>query len=51
VLATTQQKRGDFNDSAFLTQLGTDLQNVAIALGVNISNIMSHLASFLSGTV
>ena len=35
----------------FLTQLGSDLQNVAVALGVNISNIVSHLASFLGGSV
>jgi hypothetical protein len=35
----------------FLTQLGTDLQNVAVTLGLNISNIVSHLAAFLGGTV
>jgi hypothetical protein len=35
----------------FLTQLGTDLQNIAITLGVNVSNVVTHLASFLGGSV
>jgi hypothetical protein len=37
--------------SYFLVQLGNDLSNIATSLGVNLSNIISHVAQLLNGTV
>jgi hypothetical protein len=37
--------------STFLVQLGSDLSNIATSLGVNLSNVITHVAQLLGGTV
>jgi hypothetical protein len=37
--------------SYFLIQLGSDLSNIATSLGVNLSNIITHVATLLNGSV
>jgi hypothetical protein len=37
--------------SLFLIQLGNDISNIASSLGANLSNVITHLATLLNGTV